>query len=473
MNNPELPVSLLVAKEVGLYDGMGHVATTTYQYAGGKMYLASGVRDKKFAGFAIATTTAPDSVTQTFFSQGVGTNNALGEQSDGYAQVNRPFRKDTFNLSGNLIQSNFYRWDSFPRGNGSYFVNIGRQVEQDYAQDGTHRDKASDFTYSTATDDVLTQTDYGEVSGNSDGTFSDTGADKRSALFSYAASSSVNMSIATEKKVVDAASSTVSDQKLYYDNLPFGQVQLGNSTRQEDWIGGSTYASSTKTYNAYGLMATSTDRRGYATSYQYDAFNLYVATTTNPLNQKTQYLYNYANGKPKLVTDPNSRLAKNVYDGVGRLIETDQSDVSNPALLSTTTLYQFTDNTTPPSIVHRIDYLTATNTVDTYDYYDGLNRLVQERKASQTAGTFAATDRIYNSAGLLGSQSLPYFSSGSSYTSPTSIGLLYTSYTYDPLKRVLTTSNAVGTTTNVYAKWTTTTTDPNGNYHLDKATPIC
>src|SRR6476619_4421642 len=47
-------------------------------------------------------------------------------------------------------------------------------------------------------------------------------------------------------------------------------------------IFGTTFARSTKTYNAYGLVATSTDRRGYATGYQYDAFNLYVATTTNP-----------------------------------------------------------------------------------------------------------------------------------------------------------------------------------------------
>ena len=95
---------------------------------------------------------------------------------------------------------------------------------------------------------------------------------------------------------------------------------------------------------------------------------------------------------------------------------------------------------------------------------------MQERKASQTAGTYVATDRLYNAVGLLGSTSLPYFSSGSGFTTPTSISALYTTYTYDPLKRVLITSNAVGSTKNAYAKWTTTTTDPNGNvkdYALD------
>ena len=198
--NPELPVSLLVASEIGIYDGMGHAATTTYQYAGGKMYLASGVRDKKFAGFAIATTTAPDSITSTFYSQGDGTNTALGEQSDGYAQVNQPFRKDIYDLSGNLIQTNFYRWDSFNRGNNAYLLNLGRQVEQDYAADRTHRDKATDYTYSTTTGDLLTPIDYGEVTGNSDGTFTDTGTDKRTTQLTYAASSSINLSVGRARR---------------------------------------------------------------------------------------------------------------------------------------------------------------------------------------------------------------------------------------------------------------------------------
>ena len=398
----------------------------------------------------------------------MSTTTSLGEQADGYGQINHPFRKDIFDLAGNLAQKTFYRWDTQYNGN-SVFVGLARQVQQDYASDGTHRDSATDYLYASTTNDLIKKTQYGEVTGNDDGTFTDIGTDKRVASTTYAASSTVNLTVPIEATVRDSNSATSSDEKLYYDGLPFGQVSLGNLTKQEDWISTTTYASSTKTYNAYGLIATSTDRRGYATGYKYNAFNLYVATATNPLGQQTQYLYNYANGK-KQTTDPNNRVIKNIFDGVGRLTEVDQSDVSTPSLLATSTTYQYTDNTATPSIVHRADYLTATNTVDTYDFYDGLNRLVQERKASQTAGTYVATDRLYNAVGLLGSTSLPYFSSGTVFTSPTSINALYTAYTYDALKRVLITSNAVGSTTNVYAKWTTTTTDPDGNvkdYVLD------
>jgi YD repeat-containing protein len=231
----------------------------------------------------------------------------------------------------------------------------------------------------------------------------------------------------------------------------------------EDWISGTKYASTTKTYNSYGLVATSTDRNGNATSYVYDAYNLYVATTTNPLLQKTQAYYNYSNGKAKQTTDPNSRLTKNLFDGLGRLTEVDQSSTTTPSTYATTTTYAYTDSSTPPSTIHRVDYLGPSNTVDTFDYYGGLTRLIQERKSSQTSNVFATVDRVYSQAGELASTSLPYFSTGSSFTAPTSVSNLYINTTYDALQRVTKISNAVGNTTNTYYQWKTTTVDPDSN----------
>jgi YD repeat-containing protein len=166
----------------------------------------------------------------------------------------------------------------------------------------------------------------------------DSGSDKRTTLISYAASSSVNISLPVQKTLFDNNSATSSDQKFYYDSLALGSITVGNNTKQEDWISGSAYASTTKTYNTFGLVATSTDRNGNATSYIYDKGNLFVATTTNPLLQKTQFLYNYANGKPRWKSDPNSSLTKNVFDGLGRLKEIDVSATSSPTTYATTTV---------------------------------------------------------------------------------------------------------------------------------------
>jgi len=460
--NPELGYSLLVATALGIYDGRGNAATTTYTYSGGKQYASLGVRDRKFAGFAVSTSTAPDSVTGTYFSQGMSTSTFLGEQSDGYAQINRPFRKDVFDLAGNLVQRSFFRWDTGTNGN-STFVGLGRQVQQDYATDRTHRDSATDYLYASTTNDLTKKTEFGEVTGNDDGTFSDIGTDKRTTNITYAASSTAGFTVPIEKSVLDNSNASSSDQKLYYDNLVFGSVTAGNNTREEAWIATSTYASSTKSFNIYGLVASSTDRRGKLTSNIFDAYNLYVASSTNPLSQQTQFTYDYSVGKTKQTTDPNSRLSRTLYDGSGRVREIDQSDVTTPSTFATTTTFQYTDASSPPSTIHRADYLTATSTVDTYQYLDGLGRLLQERKASQYAGIFIATDRTYNQVGKLASLSLPYFSSGTSFTSASTNSLLFTNYTYDALQRPLTAVNAVGTTTNLYAKWTTTTTDANGN----------
>ena len=112
---------------------------------------------------------------------------------------------------------------------------------------------------------------------------------------------------------------------------------------------------------------------------------------------------------------------------------------------------------------HESDYLTATTTVDTYTYFDGLNRLIQTRKSATDAGVYKVTDQSYNPVGLVAEQSLPYFGSGSTKTTATTTPSLFTIYTYDALQRVLTTTNGVGTTTDVYDNWKTTVTDPNGN----------
>ena len=82
-----------------------------------------------------------------------------------------------------------------------------------------------------------------------------------------------------------------------------------------------------------------------------------------------------------------------------------QPDLTTPATLDTEKTYSYVDSTSSPSYIHEADYMTSTTTVDTYDYYDGLDRLIQERKSTATANLFDVDDLTYNNAGLLASQS--------------------------------------------------------------------
>ena len=461
--NPGLPVSLLVVYRIETNDGYGNLSTSNYTYGGGQLYLAQGARERKFAGFATSTASLPDSSVTTYYDQGVAVQTGLGEQADGYGQINHPFRKDTFDLANTLKQRAFYRWDTTSHGS-STAVRLGRELAEFYDPAGSsHIERANDYAYSTTTNDLIQKIEYGQVLGNGDGTFSDTGTDKRTTRITYAASSTANLTAPIETTVFDNSSATSTDTKFFYDNLAFGSVNAANPTQEQDWITGSTYASSTKGYDSYGLVASSTDRKGNVTTYVNDSNNLYIATSTNPLSQSTGYQYNYSNGKLKQIYDPNGRITKNIFDGLGRLTETDQSDLDSPTATVPKTAYHFVDNTTPPSYVHRTDYLNAASTTESYTYSDGLERAIQSRQPSTSTSMFVVTDRLYNPAGLLASSSLPYFSLGASSTGAIASSTLYINYFYDALQRVGTTSNAAGTTTNAYSKWTTTTKDPNGN----------
>ncbi len=256
---------------------------------------------------------------------------------------------------------------------------------------------------------------------------------------------------------------TSSDSRFYYDSLPFGQVAFGNNTKQENWISGSTFASTTKVYDGtYGLVTQVRDADGNLSTSTLDTNNLYVATTTNPLFQTTGYQYDYSTGRVITTFDANKRLYTTSYDGVGRPLTVSEPDPLSGSLVTKTT-YAYTDNNTPGSTsVLETDYLSSATSTAMYSYLDGLGRNLQQRKIAEGNNTYVVKDWKYNNVGLLASESLPYFASSTARSTATTTSQLYTNYTYDALQRAATVVNSVGTTSNAYDAWTVTATDANG-----------
>jgi hypothetical protein len=202
-SNSDLPVSILTVSSIINNDGLGNSAEKDYTYSGGKMFSAYGVRDQKFAGFATVVETDANTKTTTYFNQGDTISFPLGEQSDGWGQINHPYRVDVAKASDStLFRRTFYRWDtsSTTGGNGT-FVFKAREVTQDFGPAGDHRDEAVDYVYSTSTGDLSQVTNYAEVSANSDGTFTDIGSDDSVVNNTYAHSTSTNLSVLIEKTV--------------------------------------------------------------------------------------------------------------------------------------------------------------------------------------------------------------------------------------------------------------------------------
>jgi RHS repeat-associated protein len=145
------------------------------------------------------------------------------------------------------------------------------------------------------------------------------------------------------------------------------------------------------------------------------------------------------------------------------LIEVKES-IANGSPETTKTLSYVT--TSYPNSVKETQYQSATQTQDTYTYLDGFGKTIQTK--SETNNGWRTLDTKYNAMGQVQKQSLPYRTSSSTRSNPTSNNDLITTFSYDPLGRVLTSTNAKGTTETSYQGFQTNLTDAEGNQkHLE------
>ncbi len=462
LSNPNLPFIIDTVQTLTTNDGFGNTSTTTYSYEGGKYYYNNAF-DRKLSGFAkITKTDSVGNVTKDYYHQGDATNSSQGEYLDHISKSGKPYRTEIYDNSGNLYSKTINQWENYDLGNNRNFVKLSQKIDFTYDGNATHKDKAEFYYYSNTNGNLTQKIQWGGVNGSDDGTFTDTGSDKFSTLYSYASNPTLNViGLPSQVTTVDQVGNTVKESKQYYDGLALGSAGKGNLTKEENWKSGTDYTNTQKSYNAYGLVTQETDPRGKITTYAYDSYNLYPATVTNPLNQATQYTYDYSSGKVKQTTDPNGFIFQTVYDGLDRVTGEKQPDLTTPTTLVTKSAYTYTDTANAVS-VKKTDYLDGTISVDSYSYFDGLGRLIQTRKEAEAANNFSVKDFVYNNRGLLSKESLPYFSTGTVRTIATADNTLYSTYSYDPLARITSTVNSVGTITNAYDDWKVTTTDAKG-----------
>jgi RHS repeat-associated protein len=466
--NPSLPIVIQTVSSITTTDpGAGISSIVNYSYANGSYYYNMAF-DRKFAGFGKITRTDVASKTVSYFHLGnAGSSNSTnGEYMDSYGKIGQAYRVESYDLSGNLKNLNINKWDEVSETSGSTTTPrtldfLAQSLNETYDASNSHRDIAQSYTRDNITGNVLINNNYGEVTGNDDGTFTDSGTDDYTTDFGYATSTATStISLLDHITTVDHSAAKVKETKYYYDNLSFGIADKGNQTKEEDWKDTTNYINSQKTYNSYGLVTASADPRGKTTNYSYDSNNLFPATVTNPLSQTTQYLYNYSNGKIATTTDANGNIFVTNFDGLGRPILQKQPDPNATSTLLNVSSITYVDTSGAVSI-KKTNYLDTTTTVDSYTYFDTLGRKKQERQQAE-AGNFSVKDYVYDNRGFLQKESLPYFSSGSSATTATTTANLYLNYSYDALGRIISTANSVGTTTNSYSNWETTVTDPNG-----------
>jgi RHS repeat-associated protein len=458
-----VPYPVYIVSSATQNDGLGNIASSSFVYYGGT-YYTNGPFDHEFAGFTSVKATDPaGNVTKTYYDTSNGASSSTGQYADNFWKIGKAYRVESYDSNNHLYKVTITKWDSASLGSNAAYVFPDQTLEMDYDGLSTHQDLAESYAWNMATGNETQKIQWGQVTGSSTGAFA-TSTQGYTTNLSYASTTGSNVIGKLSDETLSNPSSTkIQEAQYYYDGLSQGNVGVGNLTKQLDWKSGSTYVTiAQNTYNSYGLVAQALDPRNNTTTYTYDAYNLYPATTTNALSQSTGNQYDYSTGKVTQAIDPNKLIFQTVYDGVGRPLQALQPDQVTTSTLDTKTTYTYTDTSGAVS-VHESDYLNATTTVDMYGYYDGLNRPIQTRKSATDAGTYKVTDQAYNNVSLLQKASLPYFASSSGQAAATTTAALFTNYAYDPLGRVLATTNVVGAVSDAYNNWKTTITDANGN----------
>ena len=456
--NKAISINLDTVAKVTHDNGFANVHSTTYFYEDGHYFHAS-TTNRQFAGFGKVTGSNDLGTTTWFYHQGNSNNASSSESGDTEAKIGLVYQVEVTDDVGNLFSRNRINWGTDDTTVGE-FVYLASTVKQQYDGDADHKDSATAYTYDSDHGSVLTMTEYGEVFGSSDGTFTDLGTDKRTTIYEYATNTSAVV-VPKLERLLDHSSTTVRESTFTYDDQSYGTVTTGNLTKQEDLVSSGNYIETTWTYDSYGNVLSETDPRNHTTLYDYDAYNLYVASTTNAVGHNTQYEYDYASGQIGTTTDPNGNVYVTTYDGFGRPLTEYAPDpqTGNQVLVSE---YAYTDTAGAVS-VKQTQHLSSTLNQDRYTYLDGFGQTVQERVEAEGANEFRVRDFIYGDNGLLEKESLPYFSSGSGKTTATTNNDLLSVYAYDALGRVTSALTAVGTTNTAYDQWTETVTDTNGN----------
>ncbi len=472
--NPNLPLVVQTAKTIttdsGTFVGTQRViATTTYEYQRGYYYsTSSDLLNRQFTGFGLVMESKPNAATtKTYFHQGNSSDSSNGEYNDNIAKAGRPYRVETLDgtsTSANLYSRTISKWARADYGDGRNFVKLVNVLNQVFDGDSTHRDTAASSTYDDLTGNVSVQESLGEVIGNSDGTWSDTGNDNATTTYSYAASSTLPaMSLPSRELVVDQSGTTVKDSKFYYDNLPITGLSNGNQTKIESLISGSSYASTTRTYDSYGNVATATDALGNATAFGYDGYNFLPITITNALSQQKLVSYDYSSGKAATTTDANNQTVVTVFDVLDRPILEKIPDFTTPSTFVTKSAYLYTDATTTVSSVKKTSYLSSATSTDNFVFTDGFGRTMQTKSEAEAGNGWMTKDTFYNQIGSVASDTVPYFTSASTWGAPTTTPSLFTNYYYDVMGRVATVTDTIGTSLSRYNDWQVTSVDALGN----------
>ncbi len=405
-------------------DGVNALFNDDFEYKNAYFYATtSDIRNRRFAGFGEVTKIRSDNskVVEKYHQNNGNQDN---EFDDSYAKIGKVYETVIYDDNDNLyslVRNTFTDTSIATSATSSLQTS---KLSMQYDGTSSHVDTAESWSYDTY-GNILTNTQYGEVSGNVNGAFEDLINDKRTITKEYLYDTTdyvVSLPISVD--IENGSSTSVAKVTYVYDSD-------GNLLETGRWIDGFNYATTTYTYDSYGHVTSETDPLSNTTTYIYDSNNLYPATVTNALLQDIEYTYDYSSGGITSITDENGNVAEYDYDPLDRLIEERKTYQNGGSEIVKEIAYNTTAN---PQYITTTLYRDAGDTQDVRRYIDGFGKVIQEK--SEYEDGWATVDTVYDGLDRVVKKTLPYSTGSVNDSAPTTTQPLFTEYTYDPLNRV-------------------------------------
>jgi RHS repeat-associated protein len=223
-------------------------------------------------------------------------------------------------------------------------------------------------------------------------------------------------------------------------------------------------------YDEYGNLWKLFDANGNPpTITEYDSTtHTYPWKVTNPLGHVVEYQYDYRNGKVSAKKDENLNWTYHDYDPFGRPKQTSYPD-------SGQTIWEYYDDVVPRYVITRVRENLSGNTIDKYDYFDGLRRNIQAITHGELE--YIVKKNHYDEMGRVARTEGPFFSSQVGYLINAPADSPYINTTYDHRRRPDTVESPLGQdveqgdkafTYYNYSGFSTTITDPDGAKKTEK-----
>ncbi len=235
------------------------------------------------------------------------------------------------------------------------------------------------------------------------------------------------MNLLSSQIIQDGAGTRFAETDSYYDqtsavssgvttqhNTPPTATKRGNQTTTARWLSGTTFLSSTATNFDTGMVQTSTDPGGHATTYAYSAtfkgaYPTQVTGPTTGVAHVTSANYDFNTGLVTSSTDENGQVASLSYDTSFRLIQKSLPDGGQ---------VNWAYTNAAPFKVTVTQKITASMNLTAEGEVDGVGRVKQTRLTSDPEGTdYTAT--TYDVVGHVATVSNPYRTGDTVYVTTT------------------------------------------------------